>query len=343
VNTDISVTCICQSQLQPLIQGFTLNCVLQNFKVSKSNRKVIAEHRLESYNVLSGKKEDHKELRNCKEIVCPRMLSYVDTVTILGSESDSGSTNLRVGLYKLKNTPYYSAWELTVGSNFTLSHSDLDIENTACVSYNNMVIIASVLNQRTLCQLILHLYDPSKKFANGSYWSSRSTPLRLHSGVKYEIQSCIVMSEFIYCSLLLLGTGAYIYKINLYPPQKCTTVLPPLQKCTTAPPLLQKSRALKKEHLYSSNQLFENKMLQNSFLVVGPSGNAFNIAVSNKDMKTIVKVERLIDIKTFSFKVEFAFPSIVKAITASAIPNYVIIIYHCGEKCYIKKLKMTDK
>ena len=343
MNTDTSVTCTCKSQLQPMIQGFTLHCVSQNSKASKSSRMVL-ENRLESYNILSGKSEARKDLKNCKQTVCPRMLSYCNTVTILGCESDS-EKNLSVGLYRLKNTAYYSTWELIVGSSFTLSQLDLDIDNAACVSYNDTVIIASVLNQRTSSRLIFQFYDPSKKSANGTYWSSASTQLRLHSGVQYQIQSCIVRSEFIYCSLLLIGTGVYIYKISLLPLQKCTTVLPPLQKSTTGPSTLQKSIAFPKEFLYtsSSHKLIENKLLQNYFLVVGPSGNAFTIAICNKDTKSIVKVEQMMDLDTFSFKVEYIFPSTVKVITASVVRNYTIIIYHCGDKCYFKKLKITDK
>ena len=333
MSNDTSLVCTCNSQLLPLVQDYTVHCILQRYTKSAGRAKL--QGHLHSYNLLNGKKEKDNEIMKGKQTVCPIMLFYDNALTIVGSDTScsSHSKYLSIGLYQLKLSALM--WELVIDSNCTISNSHLDLHNAACVSYSDVVVLASISNQieipSSTC-LVLHVFNPSKRTVDGGFWRSASVPLRQHSGIncKYQVQSCIAAADQIYCSLLLLGIGAYIYKVGLNQIRKCT-------------------KAIHKATPLYSHWLFENKNIRSFFLAAKHDDDKiFIVTFCDEASKTSVKVEQIIaELYNTSCQAELKFPTIVKAVTASVASNAAFIIYHSSQAkgCYSKKLvlKCTKK
>lgn len=327
---DVQVPCTCQSQLLPLIQpSGEVTFVQQVYKVPKpitTSRKKLFEGHSESYNLVNGQKGDKQDITKSKESVCPRMLSYLNMVTILGSDSsDTDAKSLKVELYQLKSEAYFLVWDPVLCSAHKFSSSQLNLNNAACVSSNEAVVVVSVLKLLTippLSEIMLHLF--TVKNTSGGHWRSASVKLRQSGSSEYKIQSCIVVDDNLYCSLLLPETGAYIYKVNLTPLKQCTT-----EVC--------------KDILLHSNWPIVNKYLQSCFLAMGPNKAIFSIAFYNENARTVMNVEKLYP-PTSSHPSHFEFPAIVKPIAASVVTNFVIAIYHDDntKQCYAKKVIIVD-
>ena len=330
-NADVQVPCTCQSQLLPLIlPSGEINFVLQTYKTPKatSGRRKLYEGHIESYNVITGQKKEKRDITKNKEIACATMLSYIDTVTILGSDSsDVDAKTLKVELHQLKEmNNCFLGWNPILCSAHRFSSSQLNLTNATCVLYNESVVVVSVLKTLTIpasSEMILHLF--TLRNTSGGHWRSASVKLCQFDGNEYKIQSSIIVDDHVYCSILLNGFGAYIYKVNLNPLKQCTT-----EVC--------------KSILLQSNWPIKDKSLQNCFLAVGPAKTIFSIAFYKENAKTVIKLEKLMFPPTSYLVLRREFPSIITPVTASIVANSVAAIYHDNKtnQCYIKKINITD-
>ena len=302
--------------------------VLQLYKQAKSlsfSRKKIFEGYTESFNFVSGQKKNKQDINKFKENVCPRMLSYLNKVAILGGGNDTDPKVLKVELYQLKPEAYYLLWDPVLCSAHKFSSLQLDLNNAACASYHETVVVVSVVKRPSSpsSDIMLHLFTIKK--TRGYHWRSASVELRHddQSGRNnYKIQSCVVVDDNIFCSLVLHGVRAYIYKICLSPLKQCST-----QVC--------------KDSMNYYNWPIVKDHLQSCFLAVGPNKTVYTIYFHNEAANTIMTVNQLMQ----SFNVSrFEFPSIVKPIAATIIPNLVAIIYHDDKRnqCYAKKITIAD-
>jgi len=107
-------------------------------------------------------------------------------------------------------------WQIAF-SRLSISESLFDLENTIPVSHkDDGIIMVSILNDQvkaTYC-IIFHIFSQN---VPGRNWKTTSSllPLQYAHPAGYKIQSCIVESNYVYCSVLLHETCAYVYKFDL--------------------------------------------------------------------------------------------------------------------------------
>ena len=151
------------------------------------------------------------------------------------------------------------------------------------------------------------------------------------SDSRYQIQSCIIISKYIYCSVLLPGERLTIYKVDLTP--------------------LQYTKETNEGFLINSqyNWIFKNASLKSCYLSVFKK-DLVSIVFYDGSGKTIVEVKQLQDSASSPPVLLHTdvFPSIVKTVTASfspSIPNTLITIYHSciTNKCYLHKVSIAPK
>jgi len=210
----------------------------------------------------------------------------------------------------------------------------LDLKNSIPLSLeNDEIILVSAINQKTRQEvnsfIVAYLFPSSK--VSGKSW--KAVKLSLPSCIcatKYKIQSCIVMSNYIYCSLLLPEVGAYIYKFGLASLQQHQKEMHDIVNISP-------------EHSWQVG----DPNLQNCFLsLLKEKIIAINFHTANG--KSIIEVKRLAT-KTSVVsptKYKFGFPYMVKIITASVIPDdqefMMVVVYHDSttDNCCIKNITM---
>lgn len=153
----------------------------------------------------------------------------------------------------------------------------------------------------------------------------------LHSldSSKYQIQSCVVISHFLYCSLWLHETTCtvYIYEVDLLPLWSC-------------------DKEYYEGSLPERSWVIEDLFMKSCFL------SAFKEEVvittfKNINDRTVMEV-RLINSMSVTSAMpklirQYNFASVVKVVTASAIcgvPNTITVIYHDDKanKCVTMRL-----
>ena len=215
-------------------------------------------------------------------------------------------------------------------SHLTLSIPDsfLDFENSFVIPYkDDTIIIVSIVNYCMYFHVISKgIYG--KKLASTnvsiSQLNIRAAP------AKFKIQSCIMLSNNIYCSLWQQGVGVRICQFNTWITQ-------------------QQQRITLSVRLASIWQINDNPTLQscNCFLSVHKREIVI-ICCSTTKTKSILEIKRLnFDAKVvFASESRFAFPYMVKIETASVIPqseNLVVTVTYQDrktDKYYIKTLNM---
>ena len=323
-STDFEVPCTCQLQLLPLIQNNQIHFVLFKCEAagSKSSGKLF-QGQIESFDVFTGSRNAQKNFMNCKKCVCPTIFPYLKKIIILAGNSDAG-TNLKLGFYQLiNNKGYFCSWDLIPNSKHPTFQ--LELKNSLCVPYGkDGAVIVGVLNQviqqQISVHLTLHMFNPVKTF--GKNWRSVTLPLpQLQSpdGRKYQIQSCIIVENDLYCSLLLHGSKAFVCKIDL-----------------------TSSQQFSKE--VSNSWSLLDPLLCNCFLSVF-NGEVFAITFKNVDGKSILEMRECAKSFVSSLDYQFKFPSIIKAVATSIVPelsNTLVVVYHDNKtnKCFVKKLSI---
>lgn len=110
----------------------------------------------------------------------------------------------RLNLYQIEST--HASWETPPNFKHSISKADFDFENSIPISYhkNDVIILVSVVANRITFHGFSQRPEKNKKLAASL----------LHRE-KLKLSSCIMLSDYIFCCLLLPKTGSYIYKFGL--------------------------------------------------------------------------------------------------------------------------------
>ena len=247
-----------------------------------------------------------------------KAFSFNDKISILNAKRGNSGT-WKINLYCLDTEGQLATWKM---ANFSSSFSDLllDFHNSFVVSYKcDEIILASIVNNR----IIFHIV--SKSIHGNKRNSATFTLPKLQSRTaKFIMQSYIVVSTYIYCSLLQLGVSACICRFKLLQNQRNTTSV----------------------QLVDTWHINDHSNLQNCF-ISALNAQVFINCCKVADNKTTIEVKRLKSDLTAESIASFQFPCIVKINTVSIVPceNLVIaVIYHNTKtnKCYIKKIDMAS-
>lgn len=141
----------------------------------------------------------------CKILYCN------NRILLLSGQFDNGTITWKLRLYQQDVTSYRVSWKQIS----CFSGLQLDLKNSIPVSYgNDGIILASVVQnqemRQTTISLVIYMF-PQFRGSGEKNWKAVKVRLR---AAKCEIQSCVVISNCIYCSILLHGTGAYIYQCD---------------------------------------------------------------------------------------------------------------------------------
>ena len=280
---------------------------------------------VESYSLNDGQKfiQDEKTFTNCPKTICPVMVPYLNKLTVLASDSDSQSKDSKPMLYQLNKIPWSPgfSWVPLPCKSFNIN---FEPKSTICAISDTDEIVVVTLSMKQNCSRIMFYLLSPKKSAAGKHYKMAYLHLG-PSDSRYLIQSCIIISKYIYCSVLLPGEGLTIYKVDLNP--------------------LQYTKESNEGFLINShNWIFKNTCYLSVF-----KKDPVSIVFYDGRGKSTVEVKQLQDRPSSSSILhKYDFRSIVKAVTASfspSIPNTLIIIYHIGttNKCYLHKVRITSK
>ena len=207
-----------------------------------------------------------------------------------------------------------ASWKQVPLSRYSISDSLFNLENCIPVSHReDGVIIVSILNDRDNGnhRIVFHVFSQKP---SGRKWTATSSllPIQFSGNVEYQIQSCQIdlESKYIYCSILLHGAGAYIYKFDLMS-------LKQHQK-------ISNSVSIKPV----DNWRITEPALQNCFLSLLQE-EIIMISFGNTDDKSIMKVKRPINFLPASpADYQFELPSEIKIVAASIVSASKIVVMY---------------
>ena len=318
----------------PLIHWSKLFVFLLAHESAAAGSKSSQKGYIEQYSLDDGQRKDMKTYTNCKKHVCPTMLFYLNKVTIMAGDYDVDSRNTKLGLYQFVTSK--PNLELVVGSKY--STTLIQLKNATCALFNDGVIVVSVLDQITQQssnRMTFHLFSQVKVAGKNWKMASILLPPVLHSldSCKYQIQSCAVISNHLYCSLRLHETTVYIYEINLSP-------------------LCKYDKECYERSLPVRSWLIEDLFITDCFLSVLREEEVVITTFRNINSRTVMEM-RLFNSASITVTssipkpmYQYDFPSIVKVVTVSVISgadnNTITVIYHDGKanKCNTMKLHM---
>ena len=269
---------------------------------------------LKSYNLVDGQENNPQEVKRTMSYAGCKMF-YLKTISLL----ITSTSTTKLGLYQLdaKNLP--ASWEVT--SRFSVPL--LDPQNSIPVPYkDDGVIVVTIINQQPTSQIKFYSHSKAEK--------RKSVTSYLQSNAKYLLQSCVVLLNCIYCGVILLKEGAYIYKFDI--------------------------ASLRKEALPSEDEnipsnciwTIKNSTLQSCFMSVF-KGVVFIVLIVTNDNKSVMEVRRLLDHpKISAIEYQFEFPCVVKVVVASVIPGnqnpLIAVMYHNDktDKCYVKRVALSS-
>ena len=341
IHSVFEIPCICQqSKLLPLIQADKLHLHFASQKSSADSRVHDTLEHIRTYSLFDGcpQESDEKCLNNRKQDVCPTMFCYSKKITILGGEVDSAKI-LKLGLYQVpleKKTKPYS-WKLIIPSMFRISIARLDLKNSvSVVNDKDEVIVVSVLNhsvrKTSRCHyIVVYLFLPSEAFGNHWKWAKLKCPQASSLGNgKCMIQSCAVISHYLYCSLLFENSGLLLVKIDL----DNINFIPPQEN----------SHNIRGRTMCYEYDLFKEPSLDNCFLSVQSN---FIIVTTFKVCgdKTVMEIRQYSDQLRLLSSCQLPFQSIVKVVSASLAPDVqglIVVVYHndSANSCYVKKVNV---
>ena len=282
-----------------------------------------------SYNLLRHHRSSPKKV-NIKDVVghdsCK--LFYCKKLSLLSGHYNFALKASQLRLYHLDTEMELPSWERS--SYFKFSVSEMDLKNSIPVSLeNDEILLATVQNQEASCRIIIYLFESISSKASEKGWKAvcsllKSPPIR---AAKYKIQSCVVISNHIYCSLLLPKVGAFIYRFKIL--------------------LLQQHQ----KEMFNIKQIYpdctwsiKDSNLQKCFLASLKEDIIF-ITFSSTDDKTVMEVKRPIRrsvISSADYKGELPGARFVKIVAASVIHghqnSWLAVMYHDSK---IKKCRIT--
>lgn len=250
-----------------------------------------------------------------------KMLCYNDKVSLLSGKLSNKMWKLSLCYLNTENK--FASWKPILNFNFSISESLLDFENCIAVSHKESgLILVSVSNDR----IIFHVYSknsPGKKWVSAS--SQLPPPSQVHSA-KYKIQSCVVISNFIYCSLLQ-GMNAHIYKFSIRLLQQ--------QQRGTIP--------VRPNYVWHINE--DGRTLTNCFVTLH-KGEVAIISCYVTDDKSSLEVKYLKSEIVSASRYKFHFPYKITIACASIITDpdrFVIAMIYTenNSKCYVKRIEMS--
>lgn len=255
-----------------------------------------------------------------------KMFYYSNNViSLLNGKLTNRSWKLTI-YYLDTEAPTYALWRPLLNSRFVIIESVFDFKNSIPVLQgNNEVIIASVLKDR----ISFHSFVLGKKGVS----STISQLPNLYTTEKYKLQSCIIISNHIYCSLLLYGEKASIYKFSirsLHQHHKRGIPICP-------------------QHTWHIKR--DTRTLTNCFVSVHKEEEPIIIiccyVVHDKSILEVKKpAANCTEVSSTEYTYEF--PYIVKIISTSVVPYFenlvIAVIYQESEnnKYYIKRIEMSS-
>ena len=262
---------------------------------------------LKSYNLVDGQENNPQKVKRTVSYAGCKMF-YLKNISLLITSSSA----TKLGLYQLNTKTLPASWEVTSRISVPL----LDPRNSIPVPYkDDGVIVVTVINQQPTSQIKFHIFSSKAD-------KRKSLTSHLQSNAKYQIYSCVILLDCIYCGLILPKKGAYIYKFDIAFLRKEDERIPPICIWT-----------------------IKNSTLQGCFLSV-LKGVIFIVLSITNDNKSIMEIKRLLDhSKISSVEYQFEFPCVVKVVAASGIQYPLIaVMYHNDEtgRCYVRKVALPS-
>ena len=306
------------------------SCLIQNNKLHMTQNSMDGIDKLKIYNLFDVKASIQEiELTN-KKVFCAGTLYTVfyfcNKISLLTGKVDYRT--LHLNLYQLDTEAIcaHTSWTQVPFSKYSISNSLFDLEYCIPVSHReDRVIIVSILNDQKNKQhcIVFHMFFQK---TSGRNWKAASSPLPIQftPNVKHRIQSCKIDLEakYIYCSVLLSGAGAYIYKFDLMSLQQhrknCNDV--------SIKPVC--------------NWHIVEPTLRNCFLSLHEE--IIMISFNDVNDKNIMKVKRPINfLPAAPADYQFEFPSGIKIVAASIVSaSKIVVVYHSNKtnQCFIKTI-----
>ena len=277
LDTFEEITCSFKSlQMMPLAFDYKMHFVPQ---LSTDDQQV------EIYDLQKGmivEKAQSNATTKINAFLCPTMLNYFGKITIFGTNSKT------TGLFRLDSSK--KSWILVESSDF--SFENMNFKNCGCcIHLSDNVVVVTVLQSI----IYLYLFSPIKQ--NDTYWKSAklSLPQQISN---CHVQSCIVVSETLYCSLLT-STHLIIYQADLSKLYKSTN-----DTCFLDP---------------TKSWILENFNLKNCFLS-SLNQEIVTIMVKKTD-KVVVEFSELKHFNSGLFEPAIFFSSVTEVAYATVIPD----------------------
>ena len=224
----------------------------------------------------------------------------------------------QTNLYYLDTEGLLATWKLVPNFRPSFSQLMLDFSNSFVVSRKpNEIIIISIVNNR----IYFHIISTSIQGIERS--SATFTLPKLHgSTAKFIMQSCIVLSNCIYCGLLQQGISACIYQVKVLENYKSMNV-----------------------RLVNTWHINDDFNLQNCFILVH-NGEVYISCRKDAANKTTIELKRLKLSCTVESIAHFTFPYLVKVSAVSVVSRkslVIAVIYQNNEtnEFYIKRINMA--
>jgi len=256
-----------------------------------------------------------------KTVLCAtsshKIFYFNDKISLLIGKLSYKTWYLNFYQLDTQNSPVSS--EQIAFSRLSISESLFDLENTIPVSHkDDGIMMVGVLNDQVKAtyRIVFHIFSQN---VSGRNWKTTSSllPLQHTHPAGYKIQSCIVESNYIYCSVLLHETCAYVYKFDLM--------------------LLQKHQNDNVRPV--NNWHMTEPTLQNTFLSV-LNKEIITLNFKKASNKTIMEVKWPINpLAVTPAEHCFELPHDIKIIKATVVlTSKIIVIFHDNKtnKCYIK-------
>ena len=316
VHKDIEVTKDQKLVLTPVKNGCDLHVMVQS---TTTGRYTFISYHLTNCDQTDFFHRSSQELDTDTKIVlssdlCKALFFDHKFLMLIGKRGNSGTW--KTSLHCLDTEGQFATWKLV--SNFSTSFSELllDFPNSFVVSYKpDKIILASIITNRIIFHVISKSIDGNKRNS-----ATFALPQLHNRTAKFIMQSCIVVSNYIYCSLLQVGVSARICQFKLPQNQRNTTNI----------------------QLVDTWHIDDHSNLQNC-LISALNAEVFISCCKIADSKTILEVQRL---KSESIAT-YQFPCIVKINTISVVQCeslVIAVIYHDikTNMCYIKKIYMSS-
>lgn len=257
---------------------------------------------------------------DCKVFHCKRF-------SLLSGHLNTGTKTWRLRLYQTQagtvktQTP---SWDQV--THFKFSVLQLDYKNSVAVPQNDdgIILVSVVQESKTSSYVVIYLFP----LAKGSNWKAAcfTLPLPRIRTAKYEIQSCLLSSNSLYCSILLPEKGTIIYKFSLtslqYPSKDVQNIV----------------NGQHEGFWQIEDHICYLEELNNEVII---------ISFTNTNGKTVMEIKRpLMTPAALAGEFKHEFDRVVKILKAFLVPGdqnpLIAVMYHdnVDSKCLVKTFKV---